>query len=161
MAVTLIAPEDIAPFATVDPVKLAAMVVDVTAKAVSVAPCLADTTDPDVLASAKATLRQAILRWHDFDTDTVTTNQAGPFSQTISPAAKPDSGRRSSLLWPSEIVELQTLCSGAADGAFTVDTAVGVSQLAHAESCDMRFDATRPCSCGALLTGLAPLWGNR
>lgn len=161
---TLIVEKDLEPFITVDPVKLAAMIEDVTARAISAAPCLATATDEQVLASAKSILRQAIIRWHDTDTGVVTTNTAGTYSQTSTPlkAIADPIVRRSGLLWPSEINDLQGLCKQASGGggAYAVDALPG-REIVHADICSLRFDPTRGCSCGAALTALAPLWENR
>lgn len=162
MATTLITAEDVEPFTDIDERKLAGMIAHVTARAISVAPCLATATDEQVLASAKAILLQAILRWHDTDTGIVTTQTAGVFSQTTTPlkAVAEPVVRRSGLLWPSEITDLQSLCKAGGGGAYSVDALPG-HDVVHADICSLRFDPTRGCSCGAILTARAPLWENR
>jgi len=156
MGVTLTA-DDLAPFAEIDPDRAAAMIEDVLAFAVSVAPCLSDPELEDWKAgAAKAILRGAVLRWHESDSGAIQTQQAGPFSQTIDATV-----RRSGLLWPSEIQHLQDLCKSEQDeaAAYHVDT-VGDHRIVHADICSLRFDPDRGCSCGALIAGKALYeWG--
>ncbi|TDT30889.1 hypothetical protein [Naumannella halotolerans] len=114
----LITPADIAPFATIDPTKLAAMIDDAEAMAHRLAPCLTTTTDPTVLAAAKAIVRGAILRWNDAGTGAITQETHGPFARTIDNTVV-----RRGMFWPSEIADLQGLCrTTSTSGAFTIDT---------------------------------------
>ena len=118
-----ITPEDLAPFATIEATKAAAMIADAEAMAASVAPCLADASA--VLESAqlnvvRAILRRAVLRWNEVGTGAVTQQSAGPFQQSL------DTTRSApkSLFWPSEIADLQAVCrdSNTSRRAFSLDT---------------------------------------
>lgn len=149
---------DIAPFATIEATKLAAMIEDVLALAVSVAPCIAEDTFTHDKA-AKAILRGAVLRWDAADSGAITQESAGPYSQTIDTTV-----RKTGLLWPTEIAALQDLCrnaTGDQGAAFAVDTFGTYSQVQHADICTIWLAPDEGCSCGALLTGMAPLWENR
>jgi hypothetical protein len=96
-------------------------VADAWAKATSVAPCIA-TADfppddkPEKEAELTAILRGIILRWHEAQSGVKTTQQAGPFQQTVDPGPK-----RGFNLWPSEVVDLGKLCQRSGR-PFTVDT---------------------------------------
>ena len=120
----LLAHADLAPFATIDAAKAAAMIEDAEALAGAVAPCLrhADFPASDYAAAAKAILRGAVLRWHDSGSGAVSQQTAGPFSVALDTRAD-----RRAMFWPSEIAQLQSLCamfndSPAAAGAFELDT---------------------------------------
>lgn len=111
-------PEDLAPFADIDEAKALAMIEDAEAMAVLAAPCIAESSDPAVLAAVKAILRTAILRWNDSGSGAVTQQTAGPFSQTID-----TTNIRRGLFWPSEVDQLRNLCTDGTSGkAFEVDT---------------------------------------
>ncbi|WP_345314107.1 hypothetical protein [Gordonia alkaliphila] len=69
---------DITPFATIEATKLAAMIEDILAMAVSVAPCIAEDNFAHDKA-ARAILRGAVLRWHAADSGAITQQAAGPF----------------------------------------------------------------------------------
>lgn len=60
----ILKPEDIEPFADIPREKLEAMIADVEAVAISVAPCIAK-PDFKYKDAAKAILRRALLRWND------------------------------------------------------------------------------------------------
>ena len=110
-------PSDLAPFATIDATKAAAMIEDAEAMAVLAAPCI---TDPEFVntGAVKAILRTAILRWNDAGSGAVTQQTVGPYSQTID-----TTNIRRGLFWPSEIDQLRNLCVGGRSGkAFEVDT---------------------------------------
>lgn len=145
MTTVIITPDDLAPFAEIDPAKAAAMIDDATAIALRLAPCLADTTDVTVIGMAKAILRAAILRWNDAGSGEVTQQTSGPFTTTYTQQA------RKSLFWPSEIEQLQALCrdSGASD-AFAIDTVPDCSL--HLPWCSLMFGAAY-CSCGVDIAG--------
>jgi hypothetical protein len=154
-----VVPEDLTPFAVIDPAKAGAMISDSEAMAVLTAPCLPDLlvapegeSPADAarreakLSALKAILRGAILRWNDTGSGAITTTQVGPFGQTIAPSAN-----RKSMFWPSEIEQLQGLCSsGDSSKAFAVDTVGGCS--AHLPWCSLMFGATY-CSCGVDIAG--------
>jgi hypothetical protein len=153
-----ITPDDLAPFASIDATKAAAMIADAEAMAILVAPCLPGlTTAPDGeteadaavrearLSAVKAILRGAILRWEDAGSGAVQQQTAGPFSQTVTPQA------RKSMFWPSEIEQLQGICSSQDTGkAFTIDTAP--AGLYHSPICALYWGAGY-CSCGADIAG--------
>lgn len=145
---------DLTPFASIDADKAQEMIDDATAIAVLAAPCLAedDLTDPQ-MAATKAVLRGAILRWNDTGSGALTQQSAGPFAQSIDSRQQ-----RRGMFWPSEIEQLQAICSGGdgSPGAFSIDTAPSCDVI-HADICSLRFGGLY-CSCGAFLTGLYPLY---
>ncbi|UQE73844.1 hypothetical protein MYK68_14005 [Gordonia sp. PP30] len=155
MPVVTLTADDITPFVEIETTKLAAMIEDVVAMAVSVAPCIAD----DAFAhdkAARAILRGAVLRWHAADSGAITQQAAGPFSQTIDSTT-----RKSGLLWPSEIAALQDLCRNATGGdgsAFAVDTLAAPVSVAHADICSIWLAPAAGCSCGAWLAQGSALW---
>lgn len=110
---------DLTPFATIDPAKAGAMVVDAVALATMVAPCLANDNLTTLQASAaKAILRGAVLRWNDSGSGAVSQQVAGPFQMSIDTKQA-----RRTMFWPSEITELQRICKSSDGGAFSIDTA--------------------------------------
>lgn len=149
MPAVTITPDDLAPFATIDSAKAEAMIADALGMAKLIAPCI-DTADFAYADAAKAVIRGAVLRWNDAGTGAVTTRQAGPYQQVID-----SNTRRNNLFWPSEITQLQSMCRDSS-GAFAIDTAPEVKVI-HADICALNFGA-QYCSCGAILTGYAPLW---
>lgn len=160
---TFVQTSDLAPFATIDTVKAAAMIEDAEAQAILVAPCLASlTTAPDgetpdaqtirraKVAAAKSIVRGAILRWNDAGTGAVTQTQVGPFGQQVTQQA------RRAMFYPSEIEQLQAVCKGTENGkAFSVDL-VASSSL-HSDTCALNFGASY-CSCGVDVAGY-PIFG--
>ncbi len=121
---------DLAPFATIDAVKAAAMIEDAEAQAILTAPCIPGLLTPPAgetaeeravreskLAAIKSILRAAILRWEEAGTGAVQSETIGPFTQSVQQAS------RRSMFWPREIEQLQAVCSGGEREAFTVDTA--------------------------------------
>lgn len=150
MAAVAITVDDLLPFApNIDEAKAEAMIEDALALAAVVAPCILDPAFENP-GAAKAILRGAVLRWNESGSGAIVSQAAGPFSQTVD-----TSNPRKSLFWPSEIEQLQKLCS-LKSGAFAVDTIPGVG-IVHADICSLNFGATY-CSCGAWLTGGEPLW---
>lgn len=146
----LITPEDIAPFAEIPTDMLTAMIADVTAMAVLVAPCLGDEAalDDAQKAAAKAVLRGAILRWNDSGNGAFQSQTAGPFTVQMDTRQQ-----RRGAFWPSEVEQLQDICSdGTTGGAFAVDTAPTYSGM-HAPTCSINFSSTWGCSCGADIAG--------
>lgn len=128
-----------------------AMVAGANARATRVAPCLA-TTDPaptaDQLAEAKLVLIGAVKRWAEAGSGALQSQTAGPFGMTV------DTRQRGGYnLWPSEIQELQAICSSGPVGrqAFSIDTAPSLGS-AHLPWCNLAFGATY-CSCGADIAG--------
>lgn len=153
MAAVTLTPDDLAPFADIDPVKAAAMIEDALSLAVIVAPCIGTDTFEHA-GAARAILRGAIIRWHEAGSGALASTTAGPFGQTVD-TRQPRKG----MFWPSEIEQLQGLCSSGGDSsdAFTIDTVGGLGVVQHADICALRFGALY-CSCGAVLTGLFPLY---
>lgn len=149
MAAVTLTPDDLNPFLDSPiPVERAVLMIeDAIAIAATVAPCIATDAFTKVSA-AKAIIRGAILRWHIAGNGSTTTQQAGSFSQTMSTPRK-------GMFWPSEITDLQALCSTGGSGAFSIDT-VGTGSI-HADICSLGFGATY-CSCGADLTLGYPLY---
>src|SRR5688500_13409082 len=113
---------DLEPFAVIAEARADAMIADAESMATLAAPCLPGlTTAPEgetpeaeairqaKLAAVKAILRGAILRWEDAGSGAVQTSQEqnGPWGvqQTITPQV------RRSMFWPSEIEQLQGICS--------------------------------------------------
>ena len=156
-----IAEADLAPFATIDVAKAAAMIEDAEAQAILVAPCLPglltapvdETTEAEALrlaklSASKSILRAAILRWDEAGTGAVQTQVTGPFSQTTQYQA------RRGMFWPSEIEQLQGICTAPAK-SFAVDTVPTVT--VHAVWCDISLGGTT-CSCGADIAGY-PIYG--
>lgn len=105
------------------------MVDGANAKASRVAPCLtwadedADHPAPSTgqLAEAKLVLLGAVKRWAEAGSGALQSQNAGPFGMTV------DTRQRSGFnLWPSEITDLQAICTTAGSGnsgrAFEVDT---------------------------------------
>lgn len=140
-----------------------AMVAGANSRASRVAPCLAwDGSDPtmpapttDQLAEAKLVLIGAVKRWAEAGAGSLQQQTAGPFGMTVDTRQK-SSGYN---LWPSEIEQLQEICSSGPTGreAFSLD-AVPTSGLAgHAPYCDLYFGGTT-CSCGFSLTGVSPIY---
>ena len=106
MGIDFDASYDLEPFAPgIDRAKARLMIRDTLARAAQVAPCINDPDFPHGDA-AKAVIRGAVLRWHAAGTGAVISEGAGPYSRTIDTRQGPGA-----LFWPSEIAELQALCS--------------------------------------------------
>lgn len=153
MAALSISTEDLEPFASIPEEKAEAMIEDAMAMASLVAPCITeDDLDPKKAAAAKAVIRGAILRWHESGTGAAVSQTALGFSQTLDTRQE-----RRGMYWPSEIEQLQKICQAVSEssGAWSYDTAG--SGIVHAETCSLVFGANY-CDCGAILTGLGPLW---
>lgn len=134
--------------------KAEAMIVDALAMARLVAPCI-DDEDFAYPDAAKAVIRGAILRWNE-------SGAAGrtQVSDTVGPFVHAESYQqpvRRALFWPSEIDQLKKLCADSTSSAAWGYDTVGCGAPWHAETCSLRFGADY-CSCGATLTGAAPLW---
>lgn len=160
MAEPLLTPADLVPFVPdIDPGKAQEMITDVLALAGLAAPCLDDENlDPKKAAAAKAILRGAVLRWNEAGQGgrTQVTNTALGFQHSES---FDNSTPRRSLLWPSEIAQLQKICAaGGGRSAWSYDTAGG-GGLQHAQTCAINLGASF-CDCGAIYTGSGPLWGT-
>jgi hypothetical protein len=149
VAAVALTPDDLNPFLDSPiPVERAVLMIqDAIAIAATVAPCIAS-DDFTKASAAKAIIRGAILRWHEAGSGSTTTQQAGPFLQGMSTPRK-------GMFWPSEITDLQALCSSGSSGAFSIDT-IGSGSI-HADICSLSFGALY-CSCGADLTLAYPLY---
>lgn len=148
MAAVVLLPADLAPFADIDPAKAQAMIEDALAIAATVAPCIL-TDSFQSAAAAKAIIRGAVLRWNEAGSGATTSETVGPWSTSTS-------APRKGMFWPSEVTDLQKLCSTSTGAAFAVDTVFAVQQQ-HADICALNFGALY-CSCGAVLTNLYPLY---
>lgn len=136
---------DLAPFATIDSDKAAAMIADAIATATIAAPCMAtpDTLTAVQLAAAKAVIRGAVLRWNESGNGATQSSAMGPFNMVVD-TKQP----RRAMFWPSEIADLQKICKGGSDGgAFSIDTAPEQPMLFHAVLCGW---AGGGCTCGAI-----------
>ena len=128
------------------------LVAGANARALRVAPCLAEPESVAARSEAKLILVGAVQRWAEAGSGAVAQTSAGPFQLST------DTRQRTGFnLWPSEIEVLQDLCSKDAGGAFGVDTAPTSGRVFHDEACSVVFGASY-CSCGAVLTGGEPLW---
>lgn len=128
------------------------MVAGANARALRVAPCLAEQDKAGARSEAKLILVGAVQRWAEAGSGAVAQASAGPFQLST------DTRQRTGFnLWPSEIEVLQDLCSKDAGGAFGVDTVPTSGRVFHDDACSVVFGASY-CSCGAVLTGGEPLW---
>lgn len=148
-----IEPEDLEPFADIDPAKAEAMIEDAEAMALLTAPCLSDLEAEDPKrGSVKAVARTAILRWNDAGTGAIQQVSSGPFQQSAQPQA------RRAMFYPSEIEHLRNLCKGGSNGkAFAIDT-VPTLGTGHSVICSLMLGGVR-CSCGADVAG-EPIYGG-
>jgi len=127
------------------------MIAGANAKASRVAPCLVSTDaapTADQIAEAKMVLIGAVKRWSEAGAGSIQSQNAGPFGMTV------DTRQRTGYnLWPSEITDLQAICSTGPTGrqAFSIDTAP-VSTSAHLPWCDLNMGGTT-CSCGVDIAG--------
>lgn len=152
---TFLEVSDLTPFADIAVAKAEAMIEDAEAQAMLVAPCLGDEDlDPELtaiqVAATKSILRGAILRWDEAGTGIRQSITTGPFGETTDTTQT-----RKGMFWPSEITNLQAICSNGDSGkAFSVDTVGGCS--IHSPICALAFGALY-CSCGADIAGF-PLY---
>lgn len=87
------------------------------ARALRVAPCLADDGRDAARAEAKLILAGAVQRWAEAGAGGIQQVTAGPFQFGA------DTRQRTGFnFWPSEIEVLQSLCAADTTGAFTIDT---------------------------------------
>lgn len=126
------------------------MVAGANAKASRVAPCLVDEeTAPtdDQIAEAKLVLVGAVKRWADAGSGALQSEVTGPFAYTV------DTRQRTGFnLWPSEIEQLQDICTSGTDtssGAFSITP---TCRSAHLPWCSLAFGAAY-CSCGVDIAG--------
>lgn len=133
-----------------------AMIDGANAKASRVAPCLAwDGVDvakaptDDQMAEARLILIGAVKRWGDAGSGALSSQQMGPYSQSM------DTRQRTGYnLWPSEIEALQGICKAVGEGgreAFSLDTAPQGTSSMHLPWCSVSFGEL--CSCGVNLAG--------
>lgn len=117
------------------------------AKAARLAPCLSSSPSVEQLAEARLVLIGIIKRWAEAGSGAIATQTAGPFSQTV------DNRERGGFRWwPSEISDLQAICSsGEKSQAFAVDT-VPAFGSAHVPWCSGQMGASY-CSCGVDIAG--------
>lgn len=138
-----------------------ALIAGTWARALKIAPCLADMewTDDDTEPGwantqlVKDILRDAILRRDEAGTGVVGSRVSGDYQETL----KYSGG----LFRPSEIADLQQLCSDyKSSGRATTHLTIPEESVyvQHADWCSINFGGTL-CDCGAELTqdGL-PLW---
>lgn len=141
---------------SIDPALLQTLVDGANAKAGRVAPCLVDDDPPPSeaqLAEARLILIGAVTRWSQTGSGAYQQQTAGPFSVSI------DTRQRGGYnLWPSEIEELQDICSEGKGGkAFAVDTVPWLS-VVHSPICSANDYRNAPywkayCTCGADIAG--------
>lgn len=130
----------------------ALMVAGANGQAERVAPCLfwegtadSDTPAPSAgqTAEAKLVLLGAIIRWTQQGAGGVQQQVAGPFS--VGTFQSQSTGYR---LWPSEITQLQDICSDDSGPAIgSIDTAPSLLS-GHLPWCDWMFNGGTSCSCG-------------
>lgn len=152
-----IQPSDLAPFATIDPVKAEAMIKTAEARALAAAPCLSAAVLPpaegatltaEQVELVLSILRDAILRWDEYGSGvrTAETLQTGPLLQTQTVDTR---SLRREFFTSAEMADLKGLCSTDTRSAFTVDMTGGASP--HLPWCDVSLGGT-VCTCGASLT---------
>lgn len=153
---TFVTIHDLAPFASIDPVKAEEMIEDAEGLAVLAAPCLG--SEPSTLTdlqrkAVKAIIRGAILRWDEAGSGIRQSITTGPFGETTDTTQV-----RKGMFWPSEITNLQSICSDGQKGkAFSVDTVGSLGGPMHVDICSINMGGGY-CSCGASLTLGYPLW---
>jgi len=98
-------PDDLEVFASINFDKAQAMIDDADAMALLIAPCI---SSPGFAygPAVKAVLRGAVLRWNEAGTGALQQQTSGPFGQTLDTRQE-----RRGMFWPSEIVQLQSLCA--------------------------------------------------
>lgn len=114
---TFLSVEDLEPFASIEYDKALAMIDDAEALAALAAPCIM-AEDFDKPAAVKAILRGAVIRWHESGSGALQSQTVGPFGQSLDTRMD-----RRGMFWPSEIIQLQSLCSGTEGGVYTVSVA--------------------------------------
>lgn len=134
------------------------MVDGANGQAKRVAPCLFEDGDTapasSQLSEARLLLLGAIIRWTQQGAGGVGQQSAGPFMVGAIPSQA--TGYR---LWPSEITQLQEICSGIAPATLgSIDTAPGVDP-GHLPWCDVMFGSSS-CSCGYDIAG-RPIYENK
>ena len=157
MPAVSISPEDLKPYRPdIPPDQAQAMIDDAMAYAAFIAPCILDPRF-EYEAAAEAIIKQAIIRWYDAGTGSVTSQTAGPFAVQIDTTV-----RRNGFFTDKEEEQLKAMCGGAGNGsagtAWGYDTVPTGTIQTHAEICCKTFNEPH-CSCGANLTSNGnPLW---
>lgn len=148
-----ILPYDLDPFATIDEVKAVEMIADAEATAIAVAPCLVDedgavsaTLTSNETAVVKSVLRSALLRWNQSGAGGVIQEGLGPFSHTID-----NRSNKYGRFWPSEIEQLQTVCSKSQVGGVFSLSQISTTGT-HLAWCALSLGANY-CSCGVDIAG--------
>ncbi|MBB1041189.1 MULTISPECIES: hypothetical protein [unclassified Dietzia] len=96
---------------------VATLVAGANARALRIAPCLAEDGRDAARAEAKLILAGAVQRWAQAGSGAIQSATAGPFQMST------DTRQRTGFnLWPSEIGVLQQLCPRTTGHAFTIDT---------------------------------------
>ena len=114
---TFLTVDDLAPFATIEATKAAAMIEDAEAMAVLAAPCI-NAAGFEFGTAVRAILRGAVLRWNETGSGAVQSQTAGPFGVQVDTRQE-----RRGMFWPSEIVALQSLCADSQGGVYSVSLA--------------------------------------
>ena len=95
----------------------ATLVAGANARALRIAPCLAEPEHQAARTEAKLVLIGAIHRWAQAGSGAIQSANAGPFQMAT------DTRQRTGFnLWPSEIRVLQQLCPRTTGHAFTIHT---------------------------------------
>lgn len=130
---------------------VAILIKDGLAMARRVAPCIED-ADFEFADAATAIIRGAVLRWAESGAGGLSSQQqtAGPFGQTLSFDTRQT---RRSLFFPSEIKELEALCSSSRRGGpGAVDTLPPVKRRCHGGCSYLVGSVNSPCpDCGETL----------
>lgn len=99
---------------------ISTLVAGANARALRIAPCLAEPDNTAARAEAKLTLAGAGFGPSLYGAGAMQAATAGPFGMQL------DTRQRTGFnFWPSEIEVLQSLCAADSTGAFGVDTAPG------------------------------------
>jgi hypothetical protein len=155
MPAVSITPEDLKPYRPdIPPDQAQAMIDDAMAYAAFIAPCILDPRF-EYEAAAEAIIKQAICRWYDAGTGSITSQTAGPFAIQVDTTV-----RRNGFFTDKEEDQLKAMCNvggSSGGGAWNYDT-VPAASACHAEICCKTFNEPH-CSCGANLTRNGqPLW---
>lgn len=144
---------DLTPFASIDEAKAKAMIEDAEALAITSAPCLNGELTPEQVASVRAILRTAILRWNDAGNGALTQETAGPYSATYDTRSTRYGG-----LTDGETSRLRSICSGGGGARRVFTITQGAATPSHTPWCNLRMGGSW-CSCGSYLTrGEFPLY---
>lgn len=123
---------------------------DGLAMARRVAPCI-DEPEFAFVDAAVAIIRGAVLRWAESGSGGISSQQqtAGPFGQTTSFDTRQT---RRSLFFPSEVKELEALCSQSKRRAFAIDTIPARTRRSCVDCGYLVGSVNSPCQvCGLTL----------